>query len=185
MYGAYWCPHCQAQKKLFGESFQYVHYVECTKEVKKCEEKKINGYPTWIFKNNERISREVSLEELAQKSKCNSQSQTSQSAIQNKSVKEVKELLEKNKNITLLDVRTSEEFKTGHIANSTLFPVDTIQQKAETIVKDKNTKLVVYCRTGKRSKKAAETLKSLGYNNIINMEGGITAWQQEGYQIVK
>ena len=37
MYGAYWCPHCQAQKKLFGSSFKYVNYVECTKDIKKCE----------------------------------------------------------------------------------------------------------------------------------------------------
>lgn len=70
MYGAYWCPHCQRQKKLFGDSFQYVNYVECTKDVKKCQEKKIEGYPTWIFKNGERIAGEVSFDQLAQKTSC-------------------------------------------------------------------------------------------------------------------
>lgn len=70
MYGAYWCPHCQNQKKLFGESFKYITYIECTQDPKKCEAKKINGYPTWIFKNGERISGEAAFQQLAQKSSC-------------------------------------------------------------------------------------------------------------------
>lgn len=72
MYGAYWCPHCQAQKKIFGDSFKYVNYVECTKDIKKCQEKKIEGYPTWIFKNGDRIKGEASFEELAKKTACKS-----------------------------------------------------------------------------------------------------------------
>ena len=40
MYGAYWCPHCQAQKKVFGESFQYVPYVECTQQNRAVSRKK-------------------------------------------------------------------------------------------------------------------------------------------------
>lgn len=70
MYGAYWCPHCQRQKKLFGDSFEYVKYVECTQEVKKCQEKKIEGYPTWIFKNGERIRGEATFAQLAEKTSC-------------------------------------------------------------------------------------------------------------------
>lgn len=70
MYGAYWCSHCQRQKKLFGDSFKYVTYVECTKDVKKCREKKIEGYPTWIFKNGERIAGEATFEELSEKIGC-------------------------------------------------------------------------------------------------------------------
>lgn len=49
MYGAYWCPHCQNEKALFGDSFKYVNYVECTQEIAKCESAGIQGYPTWIF----------------------------------------------------------------------------------------------------------------------------------------
>ena len=48
MYGAAWCSHCTAQKKLFGDSFKFVNYVECPDDVKLCTEKGINGYPTWI-----------------------------------------------------------------------------------------------------------------------------------------
>ena len=70
MYGAYWCSHCQAQKKLFGPSFQYVPYVECTVDVKSCTEKNINGYPTWIFADGSRIEGEMSLQSLSSKTSC-------------------------------------------------------------------------------------------------------------------
>jgi glutaredoxin len=70
MYGAYWCPHCQAQKKLFGPSFQHLKYVECTVDVKLCQEQKIESYPTWIFADGTRISGELSLADLAQKTSC-------------------------------------------------------------------------------------------------------------------
>ncbi|OGY08784.1 MAG: hypothetical protein A2782_02240 [Candidatus Blackburnbacteria bacterium RIFCSPHIGHO2_01_FULL_43_15b] len=70
MYGAYWCSHCQNQKKLFGSSFAHVSYVECTQDVKKCEEQKIKGYPTWIFADGSRNEGEISLEDLASKTGC-------------------------------------------------------------------------------------------------------------------
>ena len=47
MYGAVWCPHCQDQKKLFGDSFKYVPYVECPDNTKLCLAKGVTGYPTW------------------------------------------------------------------------------------------------------------------------------------------
>lgn len=54
MYGAYWCPHCQDQKKLFGDSFKYVDYVECDAQgpnanPDECTAKGVEGYPTWIY----------------------------------------------------------------------------------------------------------------------------------------
>jgi hypothetical protein len=70
MYGAYWCPHCQKQKKEFGESFKYVTYVECTKDVDKCKKKKINSYPTWIFRDGKRNEGVMTFEELAKKTLC-------------------------------------------------------------------------------------------------------------------
>src|SRR3989344_9601925 len=48
MYGAYWCAHCKSQKEMFGNSFQYVKYVECTEDVALCLENKIEAYPTWF-----------------------------------------------------------------------------------------------------------------------------------------
>lgn len=70
MYGAYWCSHCQNQKKLFGQSFQYVPYVECTQETKKCEDQKITGYPTWIFEDGSRIEGEATFQQLSDKTSC-------------------------------------------------------------------------------------------------------------------
>lgn len=70
MYGAYWCSHCQAQKKLFGPSFKYIPYVECTQQTALCLEKKIEGYPTWIDAAGNRYSGEQTLEKLAEITQC-------------------------------------------------------------------------------------------------------------------
>lgn len=75
MYGAYWCSHCQAQKKAFGNSWQYIKYIECSLpggkgQTEECNEAGIKGYPTWDFDNGERLSGGVSLEQLGEKSGC-------------------------------------------------------------------------------------------------------------------
>jgi len=74
-YGAFWCPHCQNQKAMFGSSAKKLPYVECSTpdgrgQVQLCNEKKIQGYPTWIFADDSRESGEVSLETLSQKTGC-------------------------------------------------------------------------------------------------------------------
>jgi hypothetical protein len=70
MYGAYWCPHCQNEKALFGDSFKYVNYVECTKEIAKCESANIQGYPAWTFPDGRRLEGEQKLEDLSAASGC-------------------------------------------------------------------------------------------------------------------
>jgi len=70
MYGAYWCPHCQNTKAAFGDSFQYVPYVECTVDVKKSTDNNVNGYPTWIYPDGTRTEGEVSLSDISTKSGC-------------------------------------------------------------------------------------------------------------------
>ena len=70
MYGAVWCSHCKAQKTLFGSSFQYVPYVECTENPDLCLEKKVEGYPTWVDQNGGKYMGEQSLEKLSQISNC-------------------------------------------------------------------------------------------------------------------
>lgn len=73
-YGAFWCPHCQAQKKLFGSSEPYLPYIECSKpdntQTQICTDKKITGYPTWIFKDGTQLSGEQTLQTLADKTQC-------------------------------------------------------------------------------------------------------------------
>lgn len=75
MFGAYWCPHCQNQEKMFGGSWKYVNYVECSLpnragETRECSAAGIKGYPTWEFAGGERVEGEVSLQQLSEKSGC-------------------------------------------------------------------------------------------------------------------
>lgn len=74
MYGAWWCPHCQSQKKLFGTSFARVTYIECSTASKSmnqtCKDASIEGYPTWEFSDASRLGGEQSLETLSEKSGC-------------------------------------------------------------------------------------------------------------------
>ena len=74
-YGAWWCPHCKAQKELFGDAVPALPYVECaTKDGKSqtaiCKEKKIEGYPTWEFKDGSRLNGVQTFAVLAASSSC-------------------------------------------------------------------------------------------------------------------
>ncbi|MEK6894443.1 MAG: hypothetical protein AABX10_03185 [Nanoarchaeota archaeon] len=77
MYGAYWCPHCQAQKKLLGSSWDLINYVECAEpgsnqQTSACNVAGIKSYPTWIFGDEKQISGELSLQQLATFTGCES-----------------------------------------------------------------------------------------------------------------
>ncbi len=74
-YGAFWCPHCQTQKKMFGKSAKFLPYVECSTpdgngQTQICIDKNIEGYPTWEFADGSRLNGEVSLATLAEKTSC-------------------------------------------------------------------------------------------------------------------
>lgn len=74
-YGAFWCPHCQDQKALFGSSQKYLPYVECSTPDAKgqlpiCQEKNIAGYPTWVFADGKQQSGSLDLNTLAKESGC-------------------------------------------------------------------------------------------------------------------
>ena len=74
-YGAFWCPHCRDQKKLFGKSAKRLPYVECStpngnSQTSICKEKKVENYPTWEFGDNSRETGLVPLAKLAAKTGC-------------------------------------------------------------------------------------------------------------------
>lgn len=74
-YGAYWCPHCQAQKKLFGTSVKLLPYVECSTangqgQTQICIDKNVKSYPTWEFADGSRLDGEIPLAQLAEKTSC-------------------------------------------------------------------------------------------------------------------
>jgi phage shock protein E len=94
---------------------------------------------------------------------------------------QAKKRLDSEKDIILLDVRTKEEYETGHIKNSILIPVDNLKDEAIKALKDKEVTIFVYCRSGNRSVTAANILIEQGYKNVYNL-GGINNWP---YEIVK
>ena len=74
-YGAFWCPHCQNQKAMFGKSAKLLPYTECSTpngkdQLAVCKEKNITGYPTWEFADGSRESGEISLQKLSEKTGC-------------------------------------------------------------------------------------------------------------------
>lgn len=94
---------------------------------------------------------------------------------------DAKNIMDTESDFVILDVRTEEEFEEGHIEDAVLIPDYEIVTKAEAILKDKNQLILVYCRSGRRSKLAAEALVELGYTNVKEF-GGIIDWE---YEIVK
>lgn len=81
-------------------------------------------------------------------------------------------------NIILLDVRTQEEYAQKHIPDSLLLPLDELDKQAETVLLDKDAVIYVYCRSGNRSKQAAELLVERGYTQVYDL-GGINNWPYE------
>lgn len=92
------------------------------------------------------------------------------------SYEELQAGLAKKDNFVLLDVRTPEEFAEGHIAGAVLLPYDQVEQKAASMLPDIEKSIVVYCRSGRRSAIAVESLRGLGYKNVRDF-GGISRWQ--------
>lgn len=73
-YGAYWCPHCQTQKQMFGKSAKKLPYVECAKnqseQTQVCIDQNVQSYPTWEFSDGSRVTGEQTFDELAAKTSC-------------------------------------------------------------------------------------------------------------------
>ena len=81
----------------------------------------------------------------------------------------------------ILDVRTKEEYDDGHIATAKLLPLNDILSGNLEIIADKNQKIIVYCRSGSRSRQAADALLEAGYTQIYDL-GGIINWPYETYK---
>lgn len=92
------------------------------------------------------------------------------------SFEEAKQLLDSEDNIVMVDVREESEYITGHAIGAELMPMSEIsEQLAEDIIGAKSTPVIVYCRTGRRSMKAAKLLSDWGYENIYDV-GGLAGW---------
>ncbi len=103
---------------------------------------------------------------------------TEQATLEKISAEEAKEMIDSSTNLIILDVRTQEEYEDGHIEGAALIPDYEIETKAEELLTDKNATILVYCRSGRRSALAANTLRDQGYTSIYDF-GGILDWPYE------
>ena len=96
----------------------------------------------------------------------------------NITAQEAKKIMDSQEGYILLDVRTQEEYDQGHIPGAIVIPDTEIEARAEEVLPDKDQLILVYCRSGRRSKNAAQILVELGYTNIKEF-GGIIDWPYE------
>lgn len=99
-----------------------------------------------------------------------------QKAYREVSVPDAKKLLDENKDILLLDVRSPEEYAEIHIPASTLLPLNQVENGISKYAPNKDKPILVYCLSGARADSACKTLAALGYTNVATM-GGIRSWK--------
>ena len=98
-----------------------------------------------------------------------------ESVIKYVSMDEIVQIMNENSNYIILDVRTMQEYNEGHIPNAICIPNETISENIINKLPNKEQLILIYCRSGNRSKQAAQKLKNLGYTNLIEF-GGIIDW---------
>lgn len=96
--------------------------------------------------------------------------------IRHVSMNDIVKIMEENKNYVIVDVRTPDEYKEGHIPNAINIPNETINEAVYNKLKDKNQLILIYCRSGSRSRQAAYKMQKLGYTNLVDF-GGIINWK--------
>ena len=110
---------------------------------------------------------------------CGQDKENNQGAVYvNITAEEAKQIMDSEEGYIILDVRTQEEYDQGHIPGAIMISHEEIAEKAEGVLTDKDQMILVYCRSGRRSKIAAEALVELGYTNIKEF-GGIIDWPYE------
>lgn len=85
----------------------------------------------------------------------------------------VKTILKNDKNATLIDVRSPQEYKEGHLDGSINFPLYDLERNSHEIIKNKQNTIILYCQSGNRSNKALQILKDQGCSSIYQIEGGL------------
>ena len=99
-------------------------------------------------------------------------------------VEEFDQAIEEYESAFLLDVRTQTEWEQdGHLENATLIPHSDLEAREGELPSEKDTMILLYCRSGNRSQDAAQTLVDLGFTNIIELETGINGWKDAGMPV--
>jgi phage shock protein E len=106
-------------------------------------------------------------------------------SVKNIDASEAAKLLDENKKIVVLDVRTPDEFAAGHIAGATNINFNDPKLKERIVALDKSKPYLVHCAAGGRSAKAREILKELQFQSIYHLDGGLKAWEKAGKPVVR
>lgn len=104
--------------------------------------------------------------------------ETQEAAYMNITAEEAKRIMDDTEGYLILDVRAQEEYDEGHIPGAVVIPHTEVEARAEAELPDKEQVILVYCRSGRRSKLAAQALADLGYTNVKEF-GGILDWPYE------
>lgn len=104
-------------------------------------------------------------------------------AISNITAKELREMINQDEKLVVVDVRTPEEVARGKISGSVNVPLDSIGQIVD-IIPNKDTRIACYCLSGARSKLASELFSDKGYKNIFNLEHGLLEWRMNNLELV-
>lgn len=104
-------------------------------------------------------------------------------AITECTMRDVKAKLDRNERVHFIDVREDHEFAKDHAKGARHIGRGVLERDIEELIPDKHAEIVLYCGGGFRSALAAESLKQMGYTNVLSMEGGIRAWREAGYPL--
>ncbi len=96
-------------------------------------------------------------------------------------IAEVKAKLDRGERFHFIDVREDHEFAKDHAKGARHLGRGILERDIETVIPDKQAEIILYCGGGFRSALAADSLRRMGYTNVISMEGGISAWREAGY----
>lgn len=90
--------------------------------------------------------------------------------------------LESGEEVIILDVREPDEWEEGHIKGAKLLPRGLLEYKAADELPDKDARIITHCARGGRGALSAKSLQEMGYTNVANMQGGVKAWREKGYE---
>ncbi len=107
------------------------------------------------------------------------------SRVEETTVDEIKDRLDRGDKLTLVDVREESEFAKDHLPGAIHLGKGVIERDIEANVPDPRTELVLYCGGGFRSALAADNLQKMGYTNVISMDGGVREWREKHYPLVR
>ena len=96
---------------------------------------------------------------------------------------ELRDLMQDNEKMVLLDIRSNKEYQVSHLANSVFIDYDTFNKKKISHL-DKDAKIIVYCAVGYRSEKVGERLLAMGFKDVQNLYGGIFQWKNQNHPVV-